>query len=303
MLFFATTCWGLSFPLMKGLVLVQQQLVPGASVWFITAETLVIRFGLAAILLAGIAWRRMWPFTWLDIKLGAGLGLFAGIGTLFQMAALETTTSATSAFLTQFTVLLVPLWVAVVRRKRPSLLFWCCCAMVLAGMAILCGVRLDHLHLQRGEWLTLLAAALFTGDILWLDRTEFAGTDKLRATVVMFATMAIVLAPVAIASAPATAWWRAYETPAVLAMLGILLGASTLIAFTIMNIWQPHISPSHAALIYCAEPVFASLYALFLPAWFAQLGNFAYPNEPVTTTLWIGGGLITLANILVQRDQ
>src|SRR5437667_10981963 len=91
MLFLATTCWGLSFPVMKGLVLSQQQLAPAASLWFITAQTLVIRFGLAAVLLALLLYRRMWPFTWLDIKLGAGLGFFTGIGTLFQMAALGQT--------------------------------------------------------------------------------------------------------------------------------------------------------------------------------------------------------------------
>lgn len=303
MLFLATTCWGLSFPLMRGLVLAQQQLTPSVSVWFITAQTLVIRFGLAAIVMVLFFYRRMWPVTWLELKLGLGLGVFAGVGTLFQMAALETTPSSTSAFLTQFTVLLVPLWLAVVHRKRPSLLLGVCCVLVIAGMAVLCGAHWNDLQLKRGEWLTLLAAALFTGDILWLDRREFVAADKLRATVVMFATIAAVLAPVAIGSAPGnTDWARAYQTPAVLAMLALLLGASTLVAFTIMNIWQPHIAPTHATLIYCAEPVFASVYALFLPGWLAQLGRFNFANETLTSHLWLGGGLITLANILIQRD-
>src|SRR5207249_11453737 len=150
----------------------------------------------------------------------------------------------------------------------------------------------------------LLAAALFTGDILWLDRREFASTDKLRATIVMFATMAVVLVPVAVWSAPPNASWaHAYTTPAVLTMLAVLLGASTLVAFTVMNIWQPHIAPTHATLIYCAEPVFASLYALFLPGWLAQFGHFDFTNETLSANLWVGGGLITLANILIQRDQ
>jgi drug/metabolite transporter (DMT)-like permease len=304
MLFLATTCWGLSFPLMKGLVLSQQQLAPEASVWFITAQTLVVRFGLAALLMALVFYRRMWPFAWLDIKLGLGLGFFAGVGTLFQMAALEHTPASTSAFLTQFTVLLVPLWLALVNRRRPSWLLAVCCALVIAGMAVLCGVQWNDFHLKRGEWFTLLAAALFTGDILWLDRREFVPTDKLRATVVMFATMALWLAPVAIAGLPANnAWSHAYRSPGVLTMLAALLAFSTLVAFTVMNVWQPHIAPTHAALIYCAEPVFASLYALFLPGWLAQFADFDFANETLTRNLWIGGGLITLANILIQRDQ
>jgi drug/metabolite transporter (DMT)-like permease len=304
MLFLATTCWGLSFPLMKGLVLAQQQLAPTAGVWFITAQTHVVRFGLAAVVLAALFYRRMWPVTWLDMKLGLGLGFFAGVGTLFQMAALEQTLSSTSAFLTQFTVLLVPLWLAVAQRRRPSLLLCVCCALVIAGMAVLCRIQWNDLQLKRGEWLTVLAAVLFTGDILWLDRSEFSSANKLRATVVMFATMALCLVPVAIWGAPANAAWvRAYQTPAVLTMLAILLAASTLVAFTVMNIWQPRIAPTHATLIYCAEPVFASLYALFLPGWLSQLGRFDFSNETLSANLWVGGGLITLANILIQRDQ
>jgi drug/metabolite transporter (DMT)-like permease len=304
MLFLATTCWGLSFPLMRGLVLSQHQFVPEASVWFITAVTLTVRFGLAAILMAALFYRRMWPVSWLDLKLGLGLGFFAGIGTLFQMAALEETPSSVSAFLTQFTVLLVPLWVSLVQRRQPSWLLIFCCVLVITGMALLCGVKWNEFHLKRGEWLTLLAAVLFTGDILWLDRREFVAADKLRGTAVMFATMAAVLAPVAIAGLPANnAWAHAYATPVVLTMLAVLLGASTLFAFTAMNVWQPFLAPTHATLIYCAEPVFASVYALFLPAWLVQLGQFHYANESLSTHLWIGGGLITLANILIQRDQ
>jgi len=304
MLFLATTCWGLSFPLMRGLVLSQRQFAPEASVWFITSQSLTVRFGLAAILMAAMFYRQMWPLSWLDLKLGLGLGLFAGVGTLFQMAALEETASSVSAFLTQFTVLLVPLWVSLVQRRRPSWLLIFCCVLVIAGMALLCGVKWNEFQLKRGEWLTLLAAAFFTGDILWLDRREFVAANKLRATTVMFLTMAVCLLPVAIAGLPANnAWAHAYATPVVLIMLTMLLAASTLFAFTVMNIWQPLLAPTHATLIYCAEPVFASLYALLLPAWLAQLGRFDYTNESLSAHLWIGGGLITLANVLVQRDQ
>ena len=70
MLLLATVFWGMSFPLMKGLVLLQQQLLPGASVWFITSQTLTVRFGLAAVVLALVLARRMRGLTALDMKLG-----------------------------------------------------------------------------------------------------------------------------------------------------------------------------------------------------------------------------------------
>src|SRR6266404_3016949 len=209
MLLLATVCWGMSFPLMKGLVLLQERLLPDASVWFITAQTSMVRFGIAAIVLALICRRRMKGFTRLDLKLGVGLGFFAGTGTLFQMAALSQTLASTSAFLTQFYVLLLPLWIVLWHRRRPSLLLCFCCALVIVGMGVLCGLRWNDWQVGRGEWLTLLAAVLFTGNILWLDDREFASADKVRATVVMFASMAVILLPVAIWQAPENGgWWR-----------------------------------------------------------------------------------------------
>jgi drug/metabolite transporter (DMT)-like permease len=304
MLLLATTCWGMSFPLMRGLVLLQRRLLPDANVWFIAAQTSAVRFGLAAIVLALIFAPRMRGFTWLDLKLGVGLGFFVGTGTLFQMAALSQTLASTSAFLTQFYVLLLLLWVLLWHRRRPSLLLCSCCALVIVGMGVLCGLHWNDWRLGRGEWLTLLAAVIFTGNILWLDDREFVSADKLRATVVMFASIAVILLPVAVWQAPANSdWWRIYFSPGMFVMLLVLIVASTLVAYTLMNVWQPHLQSTHAGLIYCAEPVFASIYALFVPALLAHLGGFAYANESMTWNLFIGGALITLANIFVQYDH
>ena len=48
----ATVLWGLSFPLAKALAIAQHALLPGADTWFLAAVSLVVRFGLAAWLLA-----------------------------------------------------------------------------------------------------------------------------------------------------------------------------------------------------------------------------------------------------------
>jgi hypothetical protein len=53
-------------------------------------------------------------------------------------------------------------------------------------------------------------------------------------------------------------------------------------------------------LIYCVEPVFASLLALVLPAWFSLRYAIDYPNEIASANLLLGGGLITAANVLIQ---
>ena len=71
-------------------------------------------------------------------------------------------------------------------------------------------------------------------------------------------------------------------------------------AYILMNTWQPKISAIEAGLIYCVEPIFGSLMAIFLPALFSVWAGIAYANETATWTMLIGGGLITLANILLQ---
>jgi hypothetical protein len=67
-----------------------------------------------------------------------------------------------------------------------------------------------------------------------------------------------------------------------------------------MNYWQPQIDSTRAGVIYCAEPLVASLLALFLPAWISRMAHIDYPNEIATVSLLVGGGLITAANVLIQ---
>ena len=67
-----------------------------------------------------------------------------------------------------------------------------------------------------------------------------------------------------------------------------------------MNAWQPKITATEAGLIYCIEPIFGSAMALVLPAIFSAWAGIHYLNETATWALLAGGGLITLANILLQ---
>jgi hypothetical protein len=66
-----------------------------------------------------------------------------------------------------------------------------------------------------------------------------------------------------------------------------------------MTRWQPKITATEAGLIYCIEPLFASVFALFLPGMISGVTGIAYANEAATASLLIGGGLITVANIMV----
>src|SRR5882757_4886093 len=99
---------------------------------------------------------------------GLGLGLCGGSGMLFPADGLSFTAASTSAFLTQFTSVLVPLVIVLRTRRLPSLYVCLCVALVITGVAILARFDWRALHLGRGELETLIATAFFTGQILLL---------------------------------------------------------------------------------------------------------------------------------------
>ena len=75
-----TLLWALSFPVMKGLVLAQQPLLPGAGSWFLTSLSVFCRFGIAGVLLLFFTARRMETLTWREVEQGLVLAGFGGLG-------------------------------------------------------------------------------------------------------------------------------------------------------------------------------------------------------------------------------
>jgi len=95
-------------------------------------------------------------------------------------------------------------------------------------------------------------------------------------------------------------WTATHLRFVLLAWLVVLVVFCTVIAYTLMNRWQRHVSATEAGLIYCIEPVIASVLALFLPGWLSHWSDINYANEQLTLRLLLGGGLITVANVLLQ---
>ncbi|MEA3209928.1 MAG: hypothetical protein QOE70_2985 [Chthoniobacter sp.] len=302
LLLLTTAAWGTSFPLGKAALAAMERALPGRESWFFSALLMVARFGLAALILwlaQPRAFARLTAYEW---RQGIGLGLCAALGMLFQANALGYSAASTTAFLTQFTCVLVPLAVFYRDRRPPSARVGLCIALVLAGVAVLAQFDWHTLRLGRGEGETLISAVFFTGQILWLERGVFHGNDTHRVSLAMFGTIALVLAPVV--------WFHARRAqdlavlaaswPLVAVVLTLTLLCS-LFAFLMMNRWQPQVDATTAGIVYCAEPLFATVFALFLPGWIAPFLGGPYANEAITPHLLLGGALITLANFLIAR--
>lgn len=297
----ATLVWGLSFPLIKSLGQLQQALVPGSGSWFVTVCTVAPRFLLAGAVLAAVAGRRQgWP-TRLELRQGVGLALFLGLGLLLQVDGLQYTDASVSAFLTQLYAVLIPLWVALRTRRLPRWTVGAACALVVAGVGVLGRVDVAAFRLGRGEVETILGSLFFMGQILWLERREFAPNRALPVTAAMFLVVGAGFGAAAWLMAPEPAALAALmRAPAWQGLTFALTAACTVFCFLVMNTCQPRITATEAGLIYTLEPVSASALALFLPALISGWTGIAYSNETLTWHLVVGGVLLTAANVLVQ---
>ena len=301
MLALTTIFWSLSFPLIKAIGILQTQLVPGSSSWFHAGLTAFTRFGLAALILWLVKPRIIFNLTKSEVWQGVGLGFFAGGGILLQMDGLGHTDASTSAFVTQAYCILVPISVAFRDRRAPGTRVIAATLIMLAGIAVLSRFNPRTFHLGRGETETLISAFFFAGQILWLERPKFTGNNPLHFSLVMFLVMAAMSAPIIMAT------WKSptdiitcYSHPGVITLALAITLFCTLGAFIAMNRWQPFVPATEAAIIYGTEPVWASILALFLPAWLSAWMAINYPNETITPQLLIGGVLVLAANFLLQ---
>lgn len=301
MLLLANAFWGLSFPLMKAAGQLTERISPEANPWFFTAMMLMPRFIIAAVVLALILGKGVRSITASEWKQGLTLGIFAVLGMVLQADGLQYTEASTSAFLSQLYAILIPLWMAVRWRKNPGVLVWVCVLLVLVGGGILSQFDWKEMYLGRGETETLIASVFFMGQILTLERREFRANRVLPITFVMFAVEGVAFGGMAFATAPSpSVIFTAMTLPAWWGFTLALTVFCTLGAFLLMNKWQPHIPATEAGLLYCAEPIFSSAFSLFLPGLFSAWALISYANETLTPHMLIGGGLITVANGLLQ---
>ncbi len=297
----ATLFWGLSFPVMKSIGAVQQQLLPEASTWFTTSLVVFARFAISAVIIGIVSARTLPRLTRLEFWQGGGLGFFGGIGLIFQMDGLNYTSASTSAFLTQAYCCIIPMIAAVRERHPPSMRVILCTALMMTGIAILTQLNPRDLHLGRGEIETLIGSLIFTGQILWLERPIFAKNEVNHFSFVMFVVTAVMALPCALFTMRESGdVARAFSSASAIGLVLVLVLFCTMTAYMMMNRWQPHVTATEAGLLYGIEPVFASLFALFLPGYISSLVGINYANERVTLHLFVGGLIIVLANILLQ---
>jgi drug/metabolite transporter (DMT)-like permease len=265
-LLFVTAVWGATFVMVQDAVRA-----------YPVFAFLALRFGMASLLLlpwfarssppaairstsaparasrrARARWAALWP--------GVAVGLALAAGYAFQTFGLRYTTPAKAGFITGLSVVLVPVGQAVFLRRPPGANAVAGVGLAAVGLALL---SLDaSLQVNFGDLLVFCCALAFATHILLVGR--FAPHwQPLRLAFVQIATVALTTAALALLVErraggpgwpPGNVWFAA-------AFTGLF---ATALAFFLQSRAQQATTPTHTALIFAAEPVFAGLFSFLL---------------------------------------
>lgn len=262
-------------------------------------------FGFLALRFA-LAWMALLPL-WVWVRRGQGsegpaggrarhwargalIGCFLFAGYAFQTAGLQYTTASKAGFITGLSVVLVPLFSAIVLRRPPSR--WALLGVGLATVGMFLLSWGGDWRVGLGELLVLGCAFSFAAHITAVGAFAPKG-DILSLTVTQIATVAVLslLASATLeqvqAMPPAAVWGAA-------AFTGVL---ATSFAFGVQTAAQRFTSPTHTALIFAAEPVFAAAFGFLLA------GETLGPRELAGCTLILLGMLTAELAPLLRRGN
>ncbi|MBS0630765.1 MAG: hypothetical protein JSS11_02545 [Verrucomicrobia bacterium] len=296
-----TATTGVSFVLTKASIEAQLALVPGESTWFVSAQNMVPRFATGLVLLVALHGWGVLRLTAAEWRQAVFLALTSTCGCLLQLDGMQFTGASVTAFLTQFYVILIPLWTALAHRRAPGLRLALAGLLVLAGVAVLANVDWRTFTMGRGEAEVLLAACFFSFVILGLSWEGCAKNRPGPTVAGMFALEGAIFLGLSVVLHHEAAhimrpWASLVWLP--LVVLAALLGTAG--PFIVLSHWQKFVGAAEASLIYSFGPVFSALSGLFLPAWLSVICGISYANEQATSSLIIGGLLILSANALIQ---
>lgn len=245
-LVFVTLIWGSTFVIVKGAL---NSVGPFGFVTF--------RFLLAALVLGAIFWSRIRTSARSEMLAGVLIGVWLFAGYILQTIGLQYTTTSKAGFITGLAVVLVPLFSTVFLRRPPSRGALFGVLLATAGLALL-SLHGD-LSFAPGDLWVLGGAVSFALHITTI--AHFAPRmDPLRLAffqVITTGLVSLALAPhfeTLTLALPATAW-------AAIAFTGVV---ATALVLSIQTTAQQFTSPTHTAVIFALEPVFAALFGFLL---------------------------------------
>ena len=243
LLLITTLFWGVTFVTVK-------QAVQLVGVFLFLSQ----RFGLAFLILLVICLIARRPFRKECLTRGVILGVLLFGSFAFQTMALMYTTASNTAFLTGLNVVLVPIIGAAFLRHAVTLNMKLGVILAAAGLFLLC--TNGNWGFNRGDILGIACAICIALHLIFTGRFARA-TDVYWLTTLQIGIVALLSSLVAYVEGREILVWH----PEIHWALVICVLLATIFAFLVQTSMQRFTSPTHTALIFCMEPVFAALYA------------------------------------------
>lgn len=243
LLLITTMFWGVTFVVVK-------QAVEQVGVFLFLAQ----RFNLAFLILLILSLVTRRPFAREDFMKGIILGGMLFGAFAFQTMALLHTTASNTAFLTGLNVVLVPLIGAFFLRHAVTINMKLGVVLATIGLFLLC-TNGDWIF-NRGDILGITCAVCIALHLVFTGRYA-RESDVYWLTTVQIGTVGLLSSLVTWAGGSAVWIWH----PEILWALVICVLFATIFAYLVQTTMQRFTSPTHTALIFCMEPVFAALYA------------------------------------------
>jgi drug/metabolite transporter (DMT)-like permease len=245
---------------------------------------------LAAVVLAAIFYRELPRLTAGAMRAGCLVGWLLFLGNELQTVGLKYTTASKSAFLTGVSVVLVPVLLAVFWKRGINRLTTIGIILAFAGLYLLtvpasAGAGLNLRSMNHGDLLTLGAALVFAFHIIFIEHATQAHRWQ-QITVVQVAVTALLMMVTSTLGEKVSVVW----SPRVLWGIGITGFLSLALAFAIQAWAQQFTPPTHTALIFTLEPVFA---------W---LTSFIFLGERLGGRSGLGAACI-LAGLLISEEK
>ncbi|MCK8059198.1 MULTISPECIES: DMT family transporter [unclassified Fusibacter] len=218
---------------------------------------LALRFSLAFVLAALVFYKRFKSLNKQTLLSGVLVGAILFTGYAFQTVGLNYTSVSNSAFITGFSVILVPLISALLFKNKipPNAILGTVLALLGLSLLTLNG----KLALGIGDMLTFICTFAFAMHIITVGHL----TSKVDSILLGIIQIGIV----GFLSTIATFLFEAPIIPTQLGVwtnLAVLAVLCTAGAFIVQSVAQQYTSATHTALIYTGEPVFAAIFAYFM---------------------------------------
>jgi drug/metabolite transporter (DMT)-like permease len=269
-LVFVALAWGTSYAIIKDVI---GSLPPFTLMLF--------RFGFSTLILTVLYGHRLKTITVRHVRNSAWIGLFLILEYICQILGIRHTTASNQSFLVGACVIFVPFLAWFLSGQRPD-------GFALGGALLAAlGIGLLTLHgslsMNKGDLLSLLASVFVACHMVAIERLGRNG-DPVASTLIQFFVTSVAFLIL-------TGCYESFTfalTPKHWKALAYLVVVTTVLAFTLQNIAQKHLSSTSTALVLALEPAFGGLFAVL------------YLKEMLTLRMAVGC-LMILAGIVMEE--